>query len=193
MTPGGVGRFVGEKGDDRLRGSTGTCHITASARRRKNRNARPGRIGCDKGFIAWEVVRSAFAPQNHPFDDLARQRIGDRAFDRRGFVLTVLADQIDRLFHGGQIERRCRSGRRGGEGWDGPRGDARPWRDRRLRGLEFATTERPAPSLSRRRLRRRRLVVFNGFDRGTLTRHRDRLRTTTRHAREPSEADGEGC
>ena len=103
-------------------GSVRSCHSAASARRRRSRDARPARIGGDEGVIAREIARPVFAAQDHPFHELARQRIGDGAFDVGRFVLAVLAHEIDRLLDRRQIDRRCCRGRRENEGRGSSRG-----------------------------------------------------------------------
>ena len=54
-------------------------------------DARPARIGGHEINVAREIRRAAVAAQDHPFDKLARQRIGNRALDIGRIVGAVLA------------------------------------------------------------------------------------------------------
>src|SRR5262249_41739876 len=96
---------VGKKGKDGLRVALLLPEHSFSAAPQQ-RNARPARIVRDEGVVARETRRTVFAAQDHPFDELARYRICDGTLDAGGFVLAVLAHQVDGLLDGRDLERR---------------------------------------------------------------------------------------
>ncbi len=116
-------------------GSMWSCHITASARRRSASMLGQLGLAAMKRGIARKIARAVVAAQDHPFHELAGDRIGNRALDVGCFALAVLAHQIDGLFHRGQIQRRgrrcCRRSRRAGQA--GRRRRYRRLTDRRLK------------------------------------------------------------
>ena len=54
-------------------------------------DARPARIGGDECGVARKIGRAVFAVQDHPFHELARDRIGNSALDVGRFALAALA------------------------------------------------------------------------------------------------------
>ena len=103
----GVRRLGAEEADDRLRVDALFPHHAFGAAAQR-RDARPARIGGDEIDIAREIRRAAVAAQDHPFHELAGERIGNRAFDIGRVVGAILADKIDRLLDGGDVQRRGR-------------------------------------------------------------------------------------
>ena len=105
------GGIASEKLDDRA--SVGLLlpqrRFGAPAQRR---NPRPAWIGGDESRVAREIEIGLVAAQDHPFDQLAGERIGDRALDAGRLVGPALVRQLDGLFDGGEIERRGVRGRR---------------------------------------------------------------------------------
>ncbi len=176
MPLGGVRRLGPEEVDDGLR-----LDLLLPQHRFRvaphGRHSRPARIGGEKGSVARKIARAVFAVQDHPFDDLAGDRIGNAAFDVGRLALLAFAHEVDGLLHGRQIQRRRRSCRRGGEGRDLPlrwRQDrtlrhhgveprrsrslgrlARPCRDQRRRNGQWRSVTRAL------RLWRRRALFFS--------------------------------
>ena len=102
---GGARRLAGEKGDDRLRIGLLLPQRRLGAPAQRH-DARPARIGGDERGIAGKIEIGVVAAQDHPFDQLARQRIGNGALDVGRFVGPALVHEIDRLLDGGEVERR---------------------------------------------------------------------------------------
>ena len=74
-------------------------------------DARPTRIGGDEGEIALAVGAGMLAAQDHPFDELARGRLGDRAGDLGRLAGAAVAKCLEcalnpRNLFGGGLRRR---------------------------------------------------------------------------------------
>ena len=100
---GAVRRLAAEKGDGRAR-------IGALLPQRRfgmppqSHDTRPAWIGGEECGVAREVD-AVVAVQDHPFDELAGHRIGDRGLDIGRVVLPALVREIDRLPDCAEIER----------------------------------------------------------------------------------------
>ena len=101
---GAVRPLAGEEGDDRLRIGALLPQRRLGAAPQRN-EARPARIGGKERDVAGEI-HVGVAAQDHPFDHLARERVGDGTFGARRLVEPRLAHEVDRLLDRGQIERR---------------------------------------------------------------------------------------
>jgi hypothetical protein len=82
-------------------------------------DARPAWVGRDEGGIAGKIGVRFVGAQDCPFDELARNRIGDRAFGAGRVVGAAVMRLIHRLFDGSDIEwrggrTRCHGKRRCG-------------------------------------------------------------------------------
>ena len=208
MPFGGVRRLDVEKRDDGLRIDLLLPHHRLGADA-QCRDARPARIGGDECGITRKVVRAVFAAQDHPFHELAGERIGHGALDVGGFVLAVLAHEIDGLLHRSEVHRRGRRTRRGNEGWGGRR-RPRQYRRRYCRRLDRGACghrrngnrarrrcgrrgdrKRGGPGcFLRGRFGRRVLAGFVGFDRRPVPRQWNRLRR--RRGMRAGRQDGDG-
>ena len=189
MSFGGTWRIVGEESDHRLWVGTPLPERCLGAAAQK-RNARPARIGVDEGAVARKIVRTIFAAQDHPFNELARQWIGDGICAGSRFVLAILAYQVERLFHRRQIKRRCRRGRGRSERRHNSRGHERfcrggwPNGERSRGGIRRSRRLR----IRRKRQRSRSLFRLGGRTRRTFSRQRDGLRRPRGFGHAPSRA-----
>ncbi len=130
-------------------------------------DARPARIFGDEGDIAGEVDLVVVAAQDRPFDQLACDRIADRALQLACPRRLAFARLRDRLLDGGDIGRGGR--RRGGDARAAPPeawGGAMRAGGARFRGRRFVSCRRQPSALAGGGL---------GFRRGGLVLRRCRL------------------
>ncbi len=119
---GATRRLAVEEGDDHLPvGLTlPQCRFGAPA---QGHHTWPARIGGDEGRITRKIEIGVVTAQDHPFGELACQRIGYRAGDTGRLVGPAFMREIDHLFDGGKIEGRCVRGCRHRQRWSvSPRG-----------------------------------------------------------------------
>ena len=81
----------------------------------QRRDARPGRVGVDEGHVAGEIRAAVVAAQDRPFDQLLRDRIGDRVLRLVRLGAAAAAQMIERALGQRDVDRR--GGHRRGERW----------------------------------------------------------------------------